>query len=118
MTKTRTMTIATALLALAATTSVAAAHSTKGIDREQDRQFEAINEARLRGELTKREYNQLLDEQNRIADMERAAKADGRVTGREVRAIKEAQTEARSHISDEASDGQKSWLRRWLYKAR
>jgi uncharacterized membrane protein YebE (DUF533 family) len=113
-----TKTVTLTVLALVASTGLASAHSTKGIDRTQDRQFEAITEARLKGELTKREYNQLLDEQNRISAMERAAKADGKVTGREIRAIREAQSEARQHIISEANDGQKSWFRRWLYNHR
>ncbi len=112
----KSLTLAAALLA--ATTGFAAAHSTKEIDRTQAAQFERIDQARLRGELTKREYRELLDEQNRIAEQERAAKADGHVTGRELRKLKESQAEARSHIAEETSDGQKSWLRRWLYRTR
>lgn len=115
MTK-HTVTLAT--LALVATTGLASAHSTKEVDRTQAAQFERIEAARIRGELTKREYNQLLDEQNRIAELERAAKSDGRVTGREIRVLKEAQYEARESITEETSDRQKSWLRRWLYKTR
>lgn len=117
MTKTTT-TLALAAVALAATTGLASAHSTKEIDRTQAAQFERIDAARTRGELTKREYNQLLEEQNRIAELERRAKADGHVSGREVRVLKNSQAEARSHIAEETSDGQKSWLRRFLYKTR
>lgn len=107
-----------ATLTLLASTGIAAAHSTKQIDRTQAAQFSEIEDARLRGDLTKREYRRLLEEQNRIADLERAAKADGKVTGREVRELKEAQSDARQHISSEESDGQKAWLRRFLYKTR
>jgi len=107
-----------AAAALLATTGIAAAHSTKQIDRTQTRQFEAIEEARLKGDLTKREYRELLEEQNRITELERQAKADGKVTGREVRVLKEAQAEARSHIAEESSDRQKAWLRALLYKTR
>ncbi len=112
----KSLTLAAALIA--ATTGLAAAHSTKEIDRTQAAQFERIDQARLRGELTKREYRELLDEQNRIAEQKRAAKADGHVTGRELRKLKESQAEARSHIAEETSDRQKSWLRRWLYRTR
>ena len=111
-------TLALAAVTLAATSGLAAAHSTKEIDRTQAAQFERIDQARTRGELTKREYNQLLEEQNRIAELERRARADGKVTGREVRVLKESQAEARQHIAAEANDGQKSWLRRFLYKTR
>ncbi len=117
MTKTTT-TLALAAVALAATTGLASAHSTKEIDRAQSAQFEKIDQARTRGELTKREYRDLLDEQNRIAELERQAKADGRVTKREVRALRESQLEARQNIAEESSDRQKSWLRRFLYKTR
>lgn len=113
-----TTTFAFATLALAATTGLASAHSTTGIDRTQAAQFEKIDQARLRGDLTKREYRDLLDEQNRIAELERQAKADGRVTKREVRNLREAQVEARQHIVEESTDRQKSWLRRFLYKSR
>lgn len=111
-------TVLIATLTLVASTGFAAAHSTKQIDRNQALQFERIEDARLRGDLTKREYRQLLEEQNRIADLERAAKADGRVTSREVRELKSAQSEARENISNEEQDGQKAWLRRFLYKTR
>lgn len=117
MTKT-TQTLTIAAVALVATTGLAAAHSTKQIDRQQAAQFERIEDARLRGDLTKREYRQLLEEQNRISELERTVKADGRVTGREIRVLKEAQSEARENIAEEASDRQKSWIRRWLYKTR
>jgi len=117
MSKTHVLALGAAI-ALAATAGAASAHSTKQIDRIQERQFEAIEDARLKGDLTKREYRQLLEDQNRIADLERAAKSDGKVTGREVRVIKEAQQDAREHIASEANDGQKAWLRRWLYRTR
>lgn len=121
MTKTAQTTSTAIVLAaatLAVTAGAASAHSTKQVDRIQAAQFEKIDQARLRGELTKREYNQLLEEQNRIAELERQAKADGRVTKREVRILKESQAEARQNIAEESSDRQKSWLRRFLYKTR
>lgn len=113
-----TKTLALAAAALVATTGLAAAHSTKQIDRTQAAQFDRIEDARTKGELTKREYRNLLEEQNRIAELERAAKADGRVTGREVRAIRHAQQDASADIAAESHDRQKSWLRRWLWKTR
>lgn len=113
-----TSTVILATAVLAATAGLASAHSTKQVDRIQAAQFEKIDQARLRGELTKREYRELLDEQNRIAELERQAKADGRVTKREVRILKESQVEARQNIAEESSDRQKSWLRRFLYKTR
>lgn len=109
---------ALAAAALAATAGIASAHSTKQVDRTQSAQFERIDDARTRGDLTKREYRELLDEQNRISELERQAKADGHVDARELRKLREAQSEARQNIAEEASDGQKSWLRRWLYKTR
>jgi uncharacterized membrane protein YebE (DUF533 family) len=110
--------LSAALVAVIATTGSASAASTKQVDRTKGAQSYAIDQARMRGDLTKREKRQLVREQDRIAAMVRHARADGKVTNRELREIQAAQRDARVNIASEASDGQKSWLRRWLYKTR
>jgi hypothetical protein len=105
-----------AAAALAATTLSAAAHeSRKPIDRTLASQNHQIEDARLHGDLTRREYRALKAEQEQIAEMERRALADGHFSKREAREIKTAQKEAAQHIREESSDRQVSWYRRWLY---
>ena len=104
---------------LVATTLSATAHeSTKPIDRALAQQNHQIEDARLHGDLTRREYRALKVEQDRIANMERRALADGHFSKREAREIKSAQKDAAHHIKDESNDGQVSWYRRWLYNHR
>ncbi len=82
------------------------------IDRQQARETE---QGRYAGELTRREYRELNGEAARIQELERRAKADGYVSRREFKEIREAQNQHERHIQSEAHDGQKSWWRRWLY---
>ena len=100
-------------LALLATTGIASAHDTWSIDNTQARQRHRIEQGRLSGELTRREYWRLRAEQRHIAAMERRAKADGVVTAREYHAIRNAQRMARRHIYQETHDEQVS---RWRYR--
>jgi hypothetical protein len=90
------------LLALPA--APALAHDTTAIDRAQARQLHQIEEARRTGALTRRELEARVAEQARIAEMERRARANG-VTGREYRAIREAQRRADANIAADASNG-------------
>ena len=107
-------TLATA--AVIATATAAFAHeSIKPIDQTRTAQERQIEQGRYQGDLTRREYRSLTAEQDRIAEMERRALADGHLSKREVREIKSAQKEAAQHIKDERNDGQVSWYRRWLY---
>ncbi len=99
-------------LSLTAATG-ALAHDTRPIDRTQAYQEQQINQARRTGELTRREYYALQNEQARIAELEAQAKRDGVVTGREYRQIREAQTDAAQHIYVESQDRQVNWWRRW-----
>jgi len=110
--------VALGIAALIATTGLAAAHDTRPIDRTQAAQARQIEDGRYSGELTRREYRALVAEQDRIAELERKAKADGVVTGREYRQIREVQTEAGRHIYAEAHDANVSFWRRWLYRTR
>lgn len=110
------------ILAAAAVTTPALAEGDnwrrKAIDSEQSREKSTIEQGRYSGELTRREYRQLVNEQQRIADIEKKAQADGYVSRREFREIREAQAEASQHIKQETSDGQVSFWRRWLYRSR
>ncbi len=81
-------------------------------DRQQAREIE---QGRFNGELTRREYRELNAEAARIQELERRAKADGYVSRREFKEIREAQTAHEQHIQSETHDGQKSWWRRYLY---
>jgi opacity protein-like surface antigen len=86
------------------------------IDANQAVQQQRIDDARLKGELSRKEFRQLSAEQARIAEMERQTKADGHVSKAEYNKIHEAQTEAYRHIKTESTDKDGSPIRRWLYK--
>ena len=105
-----------AAVVISATSAFAYGEDT--IDANQDVQKSRIEQGRYNGQLTRREYRQLLAEQARIAEMERAAKADGRVSRGEYREIHDAQNDAYRHIKAENGDGQTSFWRRWLYRNR
>lgn len=112
----------TLILAVAAIATPALAEGDswrrKAIDTEQWKEKSTIEQGRYNGELTRREYRQLLSEQQRIADLEKKAQSDGYVSRREFREIREAQGDASKHINQEAKDGQVSFWRRWLYRSR
>jgi hypothetical protein len=110
--------VAAASVALIALTGSAGAHDTYTIDKLRAEQLRQIEAGRYSGELTRREYRELLAEQGRIAEMERAALADGYVNGREFRTIREAQREAARRIDEDSRDNQISFWRRWLYRNR
>jgi hypothetical protein len=86
------------------------------IDANQAIERQRIEDARLKGELTRKEYRQLNAEQARIAEMERQAKADGHISKAEYKKIHDAQIEAYRHIKTESTDKEGSFIRRWLYK--
>jgi uncharacterized membrane protein YebE (DUF533 family) len=113
----KTLLIATALIA--GTAGLAQADGDtwrqRQIDATEAREAAAIEKGRYQGELTRREYRDLLAEQQRIAQMERAAKADGYISRQEFRDIRHAQAHADRHIAEESHDRQKSWWRRFLY---
>jgi len=101
-------------LALAATTSAASAYDSRQ-DRINDRQYDQayrIYQARRSGDLTLLEKWRLQAEQRRIADMERYALRDGRISRGEAHWIRDAQDRASRHIYNESHDGQVSWWRR------
>jgi Skp family chaperone for outer membrane proteins len=113
----------TTLLTLAAAIGLATAPANAGqterkatIDANQAVQAQRIEQERLKGELTRREYRDLKGEQARIAELERKAQADGNVSKKEYNEIHEAQLKAYKHIKDESTDKQGSPVRRWLYR--
>jgi hypothetical protein len=115
--------IALATVALIATTGASLAgdatyHRKETIDAVQGAQIRKIEDARYSGELTRREYRQLLAEQARVQELERRALEDGRISRQEYNVIRGAQKSADSHIKSEAHDGQISFWRRWLYRTR
>ena len=100
--------------ALALTATGAFAFGTKTIHANEAVQAQRIEQGRLTGQLTKKEYRDLKAEQDRIQGMEARAKADGHVSKREYNQIHNAQLNAYSHIKQESNDGQVNFLRRWL----
>jgi hypothetical protein len=86
------------------------------IDANQAIERQRIEDARLKGELSRKEYRQLNAEQARITEMERQAKADGHISKAEYNKIHDAQIEAYRHIKAESTDKEGSPIRRWLYK--
>ena len=109
-------TFAAAAAVTIATVGVAAAHSSKPIDRTIDAQNAQIDEARRTGALTKREYAALKAEQDRIEAMRNEALRDRNLTAREVRVLREAQRDAQNHILSESHDRQVNFLRKWKAK--
>ncbi len=108
----------TAIVSLGLASAVAfpaLAHDTTPINRTQSLQIERIEQARRSGELTRREYRELMAEQGRISRLTENAASDGNVNGREYRQIREAQREASGHITSESHDGQANWWRRWKW---
>ena len=92
------------------------ATETPYIDATQAEQRARIEEGRRNGRLTRSEYHELMDEQDRIAALERRAKADGVADPHERRRIREAQETAGRHIYQETHDGEtrwNRWHRRW-----
>jgi uncharacterized protein HemX len=112
-------TLAAVVLASAlAATAPAYAFGQQTIDANQAVQAQRIEDARLKGELTRKEYRALKAEQARIAEMESKAKADGHVSVREFNKIHDAQIGAYRHVKQESTDGEISFWRRWLYRNR
>jgi regulator of protease activity HflC (stomatin/prohibitin superfamily) len=109
-----------ALAAIAAATLAAVpAHAGQRqdtIDANQAIERQRIEDARLKGELSRKEYRQLNAEQARIAEMERQAQADGHISKAEYKKIHDAQIAAYRHIKEESTDKDGSPIRRWLYK--
>lgn len=94
--------------------------NTPGIDREQAEHAAKIEWGQRRGLLTDAEARALKAEQDRIAELERRAKADGNVTREERQQIRGAQREAERHVAQETFDreregrgGRRGWGHGW-----
>jgi uncharacterized protein HemX len=109
-------TLATLAAAIFVTVPAQAGQRQDTIDANQAIERQRIEDARLKGELSRREYKALNAEQARIAEMERQAKADGHISKAEYKKIHDAQIEAYRHIKQESTDKEGSPIRRWLYK--
>ena len=105
-----------AVMVLAASSTASFAHDLADVSRTQSRQIEEIAKARNTGQLTRREYNQLMAEQTRIAEMQERAQRDGYVSGRAYHHIRLAQQEAASHIYAESHDAEINYWRAWQWK--
>lgn len=106
--------LALTAVVLTLTATGAFAYGTKTIDANEAAQASRIDQGRLTGQLTKKEYRDLNAEQARIQAMEARAKADGHVSKREYNQIHNAQINASQHIRQESTDRQVNVLRRWL----
>lgn len=100
--------------ALGLTATGAFAYGEKTINANEAVQAQRIEQGRLTGELTRKEYRNLKADQARIQEMEARAKADGHVSKREYNQIHNAQIEAYRDIKAESTDRQGNVLRRWL----
>ena len=119
----RTTYIAIASFAfLAASAITASAHDRYNQDRaygdiqaERERQRAAVEDGRGDGSLTWYEKLSINREQARIAELERAALADGRLGKDEYFRIRQAQDDAARHITAERRDEQVRgwWWRMW-----
>ena len=111
----------TSLLAaalLVAASASASAHDPIEINRTQSRQMAKIVQAWNSGQLTRREYYQLMAEQARIAQLQQNAQYSGNLNGRDYQQIREAQTEAGRHIWTESHDAEVNYWRAWKWRQR
>lgn len=114
MSRTLTRSLIAGLAIMAASSTIVSADE---IDRRQNMQERRIQQGVRDGSVTRSEYIRLEQEQARIRELERRAKADGRVDRYEAAQIGRAQQEASRHIYQEKHDreGRSSgWgFRRW-----
>ena len=104
-----------ATLALACLSLGAQAHSqwddTPRVDARQDRQQARIADGMADGSLTWREARQLRQQQRHIRGAEYQAKADGVVTAQERWHLAQLQRQASRSIQQQRNDGQQRWSR-------
>jgi uncharacterized membrane protein YebE (DUF533 family) len=93
-------------LALGFTAATANAQpATPNIDQRQANQQARINQGAATGTLSSREAARMQAGQNKVAGMEAAAKADGKVTRAERAAIKKTQNKQNRRIKTQKRDG-------------
>ncbi len=90
-----------------ATLHVHAQTGTPGIDQRQANQSQRIANGEASGTLSKREANRMKAGQAKVAGMESAAKADGKVTKAERKAIQKEQNKQSRRIYRQKHDGNK-----------
>jgi hypothetical protein len=83
-----------------------AGHPGQQINVRQDRQAERIRIAMRTGQLTRSEFQALMNEQHEIRAMERRFRADGVIGPHEYRRLDRALDNASRHIRAEAQDRQ------------
>lgn len=107
----KTLTIITlGALPLAALTPAANAHTTKQIERAQERQHDRIEHGRRTGKITYTEGIKLRREQRRINALKATLKRnDGRLDRAERHVIRKLQRDASRNIRSEARDSRKRW---------
>jgi hypothetical protein len=76
------------------------------VDKRQDNQEKRINHGINKGYLTPEETAKLNDQQKRIADMEAAFKADGKINGKEFKQLREELNTASRCIFGEKHDAE------------
>ena len=81
--------------------------ATPRVDQRQAQQEQRIHQGMRSGQLTQREAWRLQQQQRRIRQMERRAKADGVVTRQERREIRAAQEHASRSIQRQKHDAQR-----------
>ena len=92
--------------------------STPDIDARQAQEARRIEDGRRSGQLSGREYRALQDQQARIAQHERIAKADGYVSPGERAQLNRELDQASSDIrhlkhNNETAGGHRRWYSRW-----
>lgn len=111
--------IAIGLIAAGATSASAqgwwGGTSGREVDARQSNQQQRIERGLRDGSITRYEAHGLIEEQRRIADYERRAKADGHLDARERATLKSMQDNASQHIYAERHDAEfrRPWYRRW-----
>ena len=91
--------VAFAAMSVAAVSAAHANPATPRIDRREAKQHQRIVQGVRQGQLTRGETRQLVKGQRHVHRMERRAKADGVMTGRERVRINRAQNHQSRHIA-------------------
>jgi hypothetical protein len=99
-----------ALIATGVLIATSAGASANSIDDTRDRQSDRIEHGRQTGKITWTEGLRLRAEQKRIARTQSAYEDKGYLTKSERRTLKNMQSDAAEHISEEKSNG---WSRIW-----
>jgi len=106
----KTFRIAAAAAALMLASAIPAAAD--WIDDRQANQIRRIEQGWRSGQLTRSEYNRLIDQQREIARLERILARDGRLTPAERAHLAELQNESSRSIWAEKHDRDTQWNRR------